>query len=38
LIRWKTDSVTPAGKVEGHFEPIKQATFEEQARILGVEL
>jgi len=38
LIRWKTDSVAPDGKVQGHFESIKQATFEDQAQILGVEL
>ena len=38
LIRWKTDSIAPDGRVAGHFETIKQATFEDQAKILGVEL
>lgn len=38
LIRWKTDSIAPDGRVAGHFEAIKQATFEDQAKILGVEL
>lgn len=38
LVRWKTDARTPDGKVEGHFEPIRRATFEDQAKIIGLEI
>lgn len=38
LARWKTDAIAADGRVEGHFEPVKQATFAEQARMLGLEI
>jgi len=31
LVRWETDAIAPDGRVEGHFEPIKRATFESGA-------
>ena len=38
LIRWKTDSIGPDGRVEGHFECVGQVSFADQARIMGVDL
>ena len=38
LIRWKTDSIAPDGKVEGRFEPVKKPAFADQSRIFGIEL
>jgi len=38
LMRWKTSSISPEGRVEGGFEVVEEASFVEQAKILGVEL
>jgi len=38
LMRWKTSSISPEGRVEGDFEVVEDASFVEQAKILGVEL
>ena len=35
---WKTDSIAPDGRVEGHFESVNAPSFVEQARILGIEI
>jgi len=38
IVRWKTESISPDGKVEGRFESVNEASFSGQAEILGVEL
>lgn len=38
LIRWQTDSITPEGKVIGHFQLINKPTFADQAAIARIEL
>ena len=38
LVRWVTDSIAPDGRVDGHFEPVAEPFFADQARICGVEL
>ena len=38
LIRWRTDRVTPEGKLEGGFELVNKPTFVADAEIAGIEL
>lgn len=38
LVRWKTESIAPDGRVEGHFEAVNTPSFADQAQIVGVEL
>jgi pilus assembly protein CpaF len=38
LRRWRTESISPEGRVEGLFEAVEEPSFVEQARIAGVEL
>lgn len=38
LIRWRTDRVTPDGKIEGGFELVNEPTFVPEARLAGIEL
>ncbi|MBQ2625603.1 MAG: CpaF family protein [Kiritimatiellae bacterium] len=38
LVRWKTVSIAPDGRVEGHFEAVNAPSFADQAQIAGVDL
>ena len=38
LVRWKTESIAPDGSVHGSFEVVQPPSFEEQAKIAGLEL
>ena len=38
LVRWKTVSIAPDGRVEGHFEAVTAPSFADQAQIAGVDL
>ena len=38
LIRWKTDSIAPDGRVSGKFEAVNEPTFLEDARIAGIDV
>ena len=38
LRRWRTESISPDGRVEGVFESVEEPSFVDQARIAGVEL
>ena len=39
LLHWQTDSISPEGKVEGHFQPgDEKPSFAQDARIMGLEL
>ena len=38
LVRWKTVSIAPDGRVVGHFEAVTAPSFADQAQIAGVDL
>ena len=38
LIRWRTDRVTPDGRLEGGFELVNEPTFAAEAALSGIEL
>lgn len=38
LVHWRTDSISPDGKVSGRFEIVSPPSFADEARVLGVEL
>jgi len=38
LLRWKTDSFTPDGKLTGHFELCEKPSFVEDAKVMNIEL
>ena len=38
LMQWHTDSITPDGKVNGHFELGEKPSFAEDAKIMGIEM
>ena len=38
LLRWKTVSIAPDGRVEGHFELVNAPSFVDQAQIAGLDL